>query len=490
MAESNNKQDKIAKKLEKERLNALKMLEASYLMYENTLNTYEKDVKKRVDKDGNPLYSEDTIEDNRELIENMQKNVVEQYIQYGGNKEDLLNLKNKKSSKYSREHLKQIMEKETQKDEIREYFEKMRENDVTTTEKEDTVQEPVYTSVVEEPTYPTYADEEKVKQEVKKKIHQKTIEEELKREKILDNTTNHIDRMRGHQMYDIVKLPSKGQCYKNKKDSVKVAYLTAYDENMILSPNLYKDGTFLDFLLQKKVIDGDINPDDLIQGDRDAIIIWLRATGYGTEYPIIVSDDVSRKEFETTINLSEINYKPFKLKGDENGHFTFTMPKTGDVIKFRYLTQGDYKKLQKIKEMDSKKIGISRIKQYTSDMIDLIQDNDLISDDAKLKIKSATSFVLDEINKNYDEEKDLSFSHELTDKLIMQTVSVNNIRDYDYIRNYIINLNVQDAKAYREYMRDNEPGVDYNIKVERPLSLGGGSVDTFLQLDQFIFVST
>jgi len=481
MTESNNKQDKIAKKLEKERLNALKMLEASYLMYENTLNTYEKDVKKRVDKDGNPLYSEDTIGDNRELIENMQKNVVEQYIQYGGNKEDLLNLKNKKSSKYSREHLKQIMEKETQKDEIREYFEKMRENDVTTTEKEDVVQEPVYT---------TYADEEKVKQEVKKKIQQKTIEEELKREKILDNTTNHIDRMRGHQMYDIVKLPSKGQCYKNKKDSVKVAYLTAYDENMILSPNLYKDGTFLDFLLQKKVIDGDINPDDLIQGDRDAIIIWLRATGYGTEYPIIVSDDVSRKEFETTINLSEINYKPFKLKGDENGHFTFTMPKTGDVIKFRYLTQGDYKKLQKIKEMDSKKIGISRIKQYTSDMIDLIQDNDLISDDAKLKIKSATSFVLDEINKNYDEEKDLSFSHELTDKLIMQTVSVNNIRDYDYIRNYIINLNVQDAKAYREYMRDYEPGVDYNIKVERPLSLGGGSVDTFLQLDQFIFVST
>jgi hypothetical protein len=329
-----------------------------------------------------------------------------------------------------------------------------------------------------------------VKQEVKKKIQQKTIEEELKREKILDNTTNHIDRMQGHQMYDVVKLPSRGQCYKNKKDSIKVAYLTAYDENMILSPNLYKDGTFLDFLLQKKVIDGDFNPDDLVQGDRDAIIIWLRATGYGTEYPIIVSDDVSRKEFETTINLSDINYKPFKLKGDENGHFVFTMPKTGDVIKFRYLTQGDYKKLQKIKEMDSKKIGISRIKQYTSDILDLIKDNDLISDDAKLKIKSATSIVLDEIRKNYDEDKDLSFSHELTDKLIMQTVSVNNIKDYDYIKNYIINLNVQDAKAYREYMRDNEPGVDYNIEVERPLSLGGGSVNTFLQLDQFIFVST
>jgi hypothetical protein len=318
---------------------------------------------------------------------------------------------------------------------------------------------------------------------------EKTIEEQTKRQTIFDGNTNHIERMQGHQMYDIVKLPSKGQCYKHKKDCVKVAYLTAYDENMILSPNLYKDGTFLDYLLEKKVIDADINPNELVQGDRDAIIIWLRATGYGVEYPIVVTDDVTRKEFETTVNLSEINYKPFNLKGDDNGHFTFTMPQTGDIIKFRYLTQEDTKRLQKMKESDSKKIGVARLRQYTSDMIDLIEDNDLISKDAKLKIKSATSSVLDEINKNYDSNNDFSFSHELTDKLIMQTVSINNIRDYDYIKNYILNMNVRDAKAYRTYMRDNEPGVDYNITVERPLSLGGGSIKSFLQLDQFIFVT-
>ena len=478
------KEEKRKIKLEKERLNALKMLEASYEMYENTLKNYEKEALKKVDKDGNPIYSKEKIEDTKELIENMQKNVVEQYIQYGGNKEDLLNIKNKKQ-KYNREHLKQIMEREAQRDEIRQYFETMRNNEITQNDE----------VVDDDKQFTTYADEDRVKEEIKRKLEEKSkqqeetnvVEEET--QKIINKNNNTVERMMGKQMYDVIKLPSKGQCYKVKKDTIKVAYLTAFDENMILSPNLYKDGTFLDYLLHKKVLDTDINPDDLVQGDRDAIIIWLRATGYGNDYPIIVTDEVTGKEFETSIDLSEIKYKPFKLKSDDNGHFTFTMPNTGDVIKFRYLTQGDLKKLQKFKENDNNKIGVARIKQYTSDLMELINDNELISNDVQLKVKSMSSAIINEIDKNYDIKNDSSFSHELTDKLIMQTVSVNNIKDYDYIKNYILTMNVKDAKAYRDYMRDNEPGIDYNITVERPLSLGGGSINSFLQLDQFIFIT-
>lgn len=479
------KEEKRKIKLEKERINALKMLEASYEMYENTLKNYEKEALKKVDKDGNPIYSKEKIEDTKELIENMQKNVVEQYIQYGGNKEDLLNIKNKKQ-KYNREHLKQIMEREAQRDEIRQYFETMRNNEITQNDE----------VVDDDEQFTTYADEDRVKEEIKRKLEEKSkqqeeetniVEEET--QKIINKNNNTVERMMGKQMYDVIKLPSKGQCYKVKKDTIKVAYLTAFDENMILSPNLYKDGTFLDYLLHKKVLDTDINPDDLVQGDRDAIIIWLRATGYGNDYPIIVTDEVTGKEFETSIDLSEIKYKPFKLKSDDNGHFTFTMPNTGDVIKFRYLTQGDLKKLQKFKENDNNKIGVARIKQYTSDLMELINDNELISNDVQLKVKSMSSAIINEIDKNYDIKNDSSFSHELTDKLIMQTVSVNNIKDYDYIKNYILTMNVKDAKAYRDYMRDNEPGIDYNITVERPLSLGGGSINSFLQLDQFIFIT-
>ena len=48
--------------------------------------------------------------------------------------------------------------------------------------------------------------------------------------------------------FDTIPLPSKGQCYKSKVDRVPVSYLTAYDENIITSPNLYRDGLVIDYL--------------------------------------------------------------------------------------------------------------------------------------------------------------------------------------------------------------------------------------------------
>lgn len=92
--------------------------------------------------------------------------------------------------------------------------------------------------------------------------------------------------------YDVIQLPSNGQCYKSKVDRVPVAYLTAYDENIITSPNLYKDGLVIDFLLKNKVVNSDINVDDLVSGDADAIILFLRATSYGPDFPIVVKDQI------------------------------------------------------------------------------------------------------------------------------------------------------------------------------------------------------
>ena len=59
----------------------------------------------------------------------------------------------------------------------------------------------------------------------------------------------------------------------------------------------------------------------------------------------------------------------------------------------------------------------------------------------------------------------------------------------DYIYDFIKKMNVRDSSALRKYIQANEPGVDYNIEIERPQSLGGGSMKTFLQLDQFLFLN-
>ena len=154
-----------------------------------------------------------------------------------------------------------------------------------------------------------------------------------------ESTFSNID---GNLQYDVIQLPSNGQCYRNKIDRVPVAYLTAYDENIITSPNLYKDGLVIDFLLKNKIVNSEINVDDLVSGDADAIILFLRATSYGPDFPIVVRDPETGEQIETTIDLTTLKPKEFKLIGDENGHFEFVTPLKKDRIKFRYLTRKEY----------------------------------------------------------------------------------------------------------------------------------------------------
>ena len=449
--------------LEQDRIKTLKVLENSYLMYEESKKKLIEDGMKLLDNNGNPVHSEQSLKKNMELIETAEKDVIDKYIQLGGTEEALKTLKkNNKKGGANKKALEEFMKNQTAKEEMAEYIKSMRERDVQPTE------------VVQQQTVVT---ENPVKEEVKPVITKPVID---------DNTDFNVS---GTKMYDFVELPSGGECYRHKKKKLKVSYLTAYDENMILSPNLYKDGNFIDYLLKSKVIEDGIDVQELTEGDRDAILIWLRATGYGNEYPIVVTDDETGKEFETTIDLSALNYKQFKLKGDENGYFTFTMPKTNDIIKFKFLTVKDLNLLKKLKIEESKKLSVANIREICSNLMDATRDTDLISSVAKTKIKGAVETIREEINNNYNEETDLSFSHELTDRLLLQTVSVNGITDRKYVDNYIFSMNVKDAAAYRKFIMDNEPGVDFNVEVQRPESLGGGSIKSFLQLDQFIFIN-
>ena len=296
--------------------------------------------------------------------------------------------------------------------------------------------------------------------------------------------------LNGKEMFGMVKLPSKGECYKHKLKELRVSYLTAYDENMIFSPNLYKEGEFLEYIAKRKIMDK-IDVDSLVQGDIEAIIIWLRGTGYGNEYPIIVTDPDTGKEFETNVDLTQLKYKDFKLKGDENGYFEFVTPNTHDKIKFKFLTNRDEKFLKKLKIKESNKVRIMMLRKYSDELLNAIDGNDLIDSDIQEKVKKEVEDVHNEIVSKYDEMSDYTFTHELTDRLILQTISINGIENRDYINNYIINMNIKDASEYRKFIIENTPGIDYNVKVERPKGkgLGGGSVNTFLRFDQFIFIN-
>ena len=304
--------------LEESRITSMKVCEQSYLMYENSKREIVEVAAKKTDKNGAPLYTEQAIKKNLQLIETAQQDVIDQYIQMGGTLEDLQKLKSPKKKTVDRKHLQELMKKETARDELSKYIANLRANDVKTKPVE-TNQQPVVNEVkttVNEttPYIPIEELEAKLNEIQKNKQQAPTVSSEITNQpEQLNSVMPSVDNTIGtsNKMYDFIKLPSKGQCYRHKKDKVKVGYLTAYDENMILSPSLYRDGKFIDYLLKAKVFENDIDPEDLTKGDRDAVVLWLRATGYGNEYPIIVTDDETGKEFEAVVDLSTLNYKPF-----------------------------------------------------------------------------------------------------------------------------------------------------------------------------------
>ena len=113
--------------------------------------------------------------------------------------------------------------------------------------------------------------------------------------------------------HDVVKLPSNGVFYKSKKKSIKVGYLTAADENLLMAGGDYgRDGLIMT-LLRNKIYEPEIKPDELLQGDIQAILIFLRNTAFGPEDSFNVSDPETGKEFETTILLDELHIKIDKI---------------------------------------------------------------------------------------------------------------------------------------------------------------------------------
>lgn len=200
---------------------ALKILEASYDMYERTKKEVERKMRDDLNDDGSKKYSENAIKAKLEEIQNAQDDIIQQYEQTGGNVEDLKNRKPKKKST-----LKALKE-------------------VTNTKKTTAVN-----------------TKNTTKEKTVKEIKNKSFMNEKKKETKISNV--YIPKKRDYSAnvsYDVIPLPSKGQAYRHKNDRLQVAYLTANDENMFVSPNLYRDGLLIDFLLNEKILEAGIDPD-------------------------------------------------------------------------------------------------------------------------------------------------------------------------------------------------------------------------------------
>lgn len=420
---------------------ALKQLKISYEMYENTKKQTEERMRDALNSDGTKKFTEEKIKEELSLIKEAQDDVVRQYVECGGKEEDIRNGSNKKNQ------AKNVIPS------VSSQSQNAREIDMIEQSKKETIK-----NAIEENT------------------------------KMLEKEYNPVIKKYDSDVaFDVIPLPSKGEGYKDKISKVSVSYLTAYDENMIVSPNLYRDNLVIDYILQEKLLSQEIQPIDLLEGDRDAIVLFLRASGYGNEYPIAATDDATGTEFETVVDLSKLKYKDFNLKGDTNGWFEYKLPVTGKVVKFRFPTHRDVLLLEKMQKSEEKKLKKETIKEYVSVLDDFIESDDVVDTETKIKVRQSIRAIEKWGNGISDEE--VKFNHALTNRLNLLIMAVDGITDREYIYNFIKKMPVKDSSSLRKYMQKNEPGIDYTITVNRPESLGGGSFETFLQLDKFLFLN-
>ena len=419
---------------------ALKQLKCSYDMYETTKKQTERKMKEALNNDGTKKYTTDDIKEEIALITEAQNDVVTQYLQLGGKEEDL--------------------KKKTRKK-------------VTTDTSRETVNKTVMDMMQE------------MNNDRREALDRAVSATATRMEQSYIPTKGNYNP---EAAFDVIPLPSKGEGYKDKIAKMSVAYLTAYDENMIVSPNLYRDNLILDYILQEKLLSKEIDPMDLLEGDRDAIILFLRASGYGNEYPITATDEATGKEFDAVVDLSKLKYKEFTLKGDSNGWFSFTLPVSGAEVKFRFPTHRDIVMLDTMQKAEEAKLKKNVIKQYVGTLDTFIESDKEVSKDEKIKIRQAVR-TIESWGDKIDDEDAMLYNHALTNRLNLLIMAVNGITDKKYISDFIRKMPVRDSSALRKYITNNEPGVDYNITIEKPESLGGGSVTTFLQLDQFLFLN-
>jgi hypothetical protein len=218
--------------------------------------------------------------------------------------------------------------------------------------------------------------------------------------------------------YDVVELPSRGIHYPGGKKTVRVSYLTAADENILSSPNLVASGGIIVELLKRKVLDKDIEADDIVEEDRQAILIFLRNTSFGPEYHLSnLIDPKTKEKFDATIDLSVLKLKDFTLVEDSNGEFPYFLEKCGINITFKYLSNKQEIELQKIGDSWNG-IGAAPI---------------------------------------------------VTKRLEMMIKSVNGNRNPMEIHNFIENkLPIKDSQDFKKFAAQNKPGLDLTQSIETP----------------------
>ena len=213
-----------------------------------------------------------------------------------------------------------------------------------------------------------------------------------------------------------VPLPSRGVIYSEGgslfgKDTIDIKPMTAKEEDILTSRAYIKNGTVLTKLLSSCITDKSINPDNLISGDRNALLVSLRITGYGSEYEVEVDCPECGTKSKQNFDLSGLEIKRLEIEPVSIGQnlFEVKLPVTKKSVKVKFLTGTDERDMMITNER-RKKSG--------------------------MKVESM-----------------------ITDRLSRSIVSVEGITDKNKISFFVKNLPARDSLALRRFLDKHEPGI-------------------------------
>jgi len=175
----------------------------------------------------------------------------------------------------------------------------------------------------------------------------------------MENQANKAEKPKFQIPTEQVDLPSKGKLYPSDhplaSGKVEMKYMTAKEEDILTNQNYIEKGVVIDKLLQSLIV-SDFNYNDLLIGDKNAIMVAARILSYGKDY------DIQYNGKEITVDLTEIKDKELDLDSLEQGQreFTFALPKSGNEVTFKLLTHGDDKNIDREVE------GLKKINRESS----------------------------------------------------------------------------------------------------------------------------
>lgn len=181
---------------------------------------------------------------------------------------------------------------------------------------------------------------------------------------------------------ELIDLPSKGLLYPKESPlssgQVEMKYMTAREEDILTNQNYLQKGIVIDKLLQSMIV-SKFNYNDLLIGDKNAILVAARILGYGKNYSFTLLGE------EFTVDLTQIENKPIdeSLFTPGVNSFKYTLPYSGTEITFKLLTHGDEMAIEEeikgLKKLDklSNPEGTTRLK-YLIQAVDGETSNNLI----------------------------------------------------------------------------------------------------------------